>query len=157
MFKDVDRKQAGLMVVLVCVGAAGEIVNLVHRTAPLVLLSGADFLSVFTKPQPDALALGFLRFGNTLGQLLTAFWSLWLFPFGILTIKSGFFTRILGVLLFVSGFAYVLTCLARLVFPAQFQMISPVLTPLYLGELAMVLWLPIMGAKAPQAEAQPPR
>jgi uncharacterized protein DUF4386 len=152
LFKDVDRKQATLMAVLVCVGAAVEIANLVNRTAPLVLLSGADFLSVFTKPQLDALALGFIRMGSSLGQLITAFWGLWLFPFGYLTIKSGFFPRILGFLLYVSGFAYIVTCVASLVFPEQRHVVTQIMTPLYFGELAIVLWLPIMGAKAPQAE-----
>jgi len=154
LFKGVDDRQARLMVALVCVGAGAEIVNLANRIAPLVLLSGAEFLSVFTKAQLDALALGFLRLGNSFGQALTAFWGLWLFPFGILTIRSGLFPRFLGILLFVSGFAYTATSVVRLVFPDQFHVIAPIVTPLYLGEVAMVLWLPIMGARAPRTEAQ---
>lgn len=157
LFRDVDRKQARLLVALVCVGAGAEVVNLAHRTAPLVLSSGADHLSAFTTAQREALALGFLRLGNQLGQLLTAFWGLWLFPFGILTIKSGWFPRFLGILLLVSGGAYVAACIVRLVIPGQFRVVSPFLTPLYLGEVAMVLWLLIVGAKVPRAEAQPSR
>jgi len=155
LFKDVDKRQARLMVALVCVGVAAEIVNLANRTAPLLLLSGASFLSVFTKPQLDALALGYLRLGNNLGQLLTAFWGLWLFPFGILTIRSGFLPKILGVSLMVAGVGYVVTCVVRIVFPAQIHVVSQVLTPLYFGELPIIFWLLIMGAKVPQAEAQP--
>jgi hypothetical protein len=155
LFKDVNKRQARLMVVLVCVGVAAEVVNLVIRTAPLVLSSGADFLSAFTKPQLDALALGSLRLGNNLGQLLTAFWGLWLFPFGIVTIKSGFLPRILGILLMVAGIAYVAGCFVRLVFPAHFPVVSQALTPLYFGELPIIFWLLIMGVRVPRAEAQP--
>ncbi len=132
---------------------AAEIVNLAFRMAPLVLLSGASFLSVFTKPQLDALALGFIRMGGNLSELITVLWGLWLFPFGILTIRSRFFPRILGYLQFVSGFAYVAAWFADIAFPAQPHVVSQILTPLYFGELAMVLWLPIMGAKVPQGEA----
>ena len=154
LFKDVSRSQARLMVVLVCVGAAAEIVNLLNRMAPLILLSGADFLSVFTQPQLDALAMGFLRLNNSLGRMLLAIWGLWLFPFGILTIKSGFFPKVLGVLLMVSGFAYVASCVTSVVFPAHLQTVSQVVMPLYFAELPMVFWLLIMGAKAPRVEAQ---
>jgi hypothetical protein len=153
LFKDVSRTHARLMVVLVCVGVAAEIVNLANHMAPLIFLSGADYLSVFTKPQLDALAMGSLRSGNSLGQLLLAIWGLWLFPFGILTIKSGFFPRVLGILLMVAGFAYVVSCVTAIVFPAHLALVSKVMMPLYFGELPMVIWLLVMGAKVPQVEA----
>ena len=119
LFKDVSRTHARVMVVLVCVGVAAEIVNLATHLAPLILLSGADYLSVFTKPELDALAMGSLRLGNSLGQMLLAIWGLWLFPFGALTIKSGFFPKLLGYLLMVAGFAYVVSCVTSIVFPAS--------------------------------------
>ena len=98
LFRSVDRKLARLMAVLVCVGVAVEITNMLNRAAPLALLSGADFLAVFTEPQLNALAFAFVRLGNTLGQMAIALWGSWLIPFGMLTIKSGFFPKILGVL-----------------------------------------------------------
>ena len=84
LFKDIDKVQARALLILVCVGVAVEITNLLNRAAPLVLMSGASFLSVFSKDQLDAMALGFLRLGNSLGDLVTLLWGLWLFPFGIL-------------------------------------------------------------------------
>ena len=60
----VDRKQARLMVMLVAVMVILGLANLLNHIAPLILLSGADFLSVFSKPQLDALALGFLTLGS---------------------------------------------------------------------------------------------
>ena len=150
LFKDVSRTHARLMVALVCVGVAAEIVNLVTHMAPLVFSSGADFLSVFTKPQLDALAMAALRLGNSAGQLVLAIWGLWLFPFGILTIKSGFLPRILGLLLMVAGVAYVVTCVTAIAFPAHLGAVSKVVMPLYFGELPIVIWLLVMGAKEPK-------
>ena len=150
LFKDVSRTHARLMVTLVCVGVAAEIVNLVTHLAPLILLSGADYLSPFTKPQLDALAMGSLRLGNSLGQLLLAIWGLWLFPFGILTIKSGFFPKVLGILLMVAGSAYLVSCVTAIIFPARIQVVSQVMMPLYFGELPIVIWLLVMGAKEPK-------
>ena len=105
------------MVLLVSIGVAVALANLLNKFAPLVLLSGADYLSVFTKPQLDALALGFLRFHSSGAAVTTAFWGLWLFPFGILVIKSGFFPRILGILLLVAGFAYLTSSVTSIVLP----------------------------------------
>src|SRR3989442_11666558 len=110
LFQDVDKKIAMLMVILVSVSCAIGISNIINTMAPLLLLSGADFLSVFTRPQLDALAMGFLRLRGYGLVVNEAFWGLWLFPFGMLVIKSAFFPKFLGVLLIVGCFAYLAMC-----------------------------------------------
>lgn len=148
LLRDVDRKHARLMVVLASVGCTIGIVNQLNEMAPLILLSGADFLSAFTKPQLDALSLGFLRLRGSGTLLAMAFWGLWLLPFGILVIRSGFFPRILGVLLIVGCFAYVAVSVTSIVFPANRQLVSRLAMPFYaVGELSMILWLLIKGAR----------
>ena len=150
LLKDIDKRHAMLMVLMVSIGVAIALANLLHRFAPLVLLSGADYLSVFNKPQLDALALGFLRLHSNGVTVTTAFWGLWLFPFGILVIKSGFFPRILGILLMVAGFAYLTSSVTSIVLPAYRQVVSQVMMPLYFGEVPIIFWLLIKGAKLPQ-------
>jgi Domain of unknown function (DUF4386) len=147
LLKDADRKHARLMVILVSVGVALSLANLINKFAPLILLSGADYLSVFTKPQLDALALGFLRLHSNGVTVATAFWGLWLFPFGILVVKSGFIPRVLGVLLMVAGFAYVITSVTTIALPDYRHVVSQVMMPLYFGELPIIFWLLIKGAK----------
>ena len=154
LFKDVDRWHAMLMVLLVSIGVAIALANLFNRFAPLVLLSGADYLAVFTKPQLDALALGFLRLHASGTTVATVFWGLWLFPFGVLVIRSGFFPRILGYLLMVAGFAYVTNSVTSMVLPAYRHVASQVMMPLYFGELPIIFWLLIKGAKVPLPKAQ---
>ena len=143
-----------LMVLLVSIGVAVSLANLLNKFAPLVLLSGADYLSVFTKPQLDALALGFLRFQSTGAAVSTAFWGLWLFPFGILVIKSGFFPRILGILLIVAGVAYLTSSVTSIVLPEYRRVVSRIMMPLYFGEVPIIFWLLIKGAKVPQVETR---
>ena len=154
LLKDVDKKHAMLMVLFVALGVGIALVNLVNKIAPLTLLSGADYLSVFTKPQLDALALGFLRLHSNGTNVATAFWGLWLFPFGILVFKSGFFPRILGILLIVAGFAYLTVSITSIVLPAYLPVVSQVMTPLYFGELPIIFWLLVKGAKVPLPEAR---
>ena len=154
LLKDVDKTHAMLMVLLVSIGVAIALANLLNKFAPLVLLSGADYWSVFTKPQLDALTLGILRFHSSTATVAMAFWGLWLFPFGILVIKSGFFPRILGILLMVAGFAYVTSSVTSIVLPAYRQVVSQVMMPLYFGEVPIIFWLLIKGAKVPQAQAR---
>lgn len=118
LLKDADRKQARLMVMLVGVSVAFEFINCLNLIAPLILLGGADFLSVFSKPQLDALALFFLKLRNSGLGVISLIWGLWLLPFGVLVFKSGFFPKVLGVLLIVACFAYVTDSVTSIMLPA---------------------------------------
>ena len=155
LFKDVDRTQARLMLALVGTGIAVQVASQALNVAPLILLGGADYLSAFTRPQLEALAYGSLTLFGKQGDLLTAFWGVWLFPFAYLTIKSGFLPKFLGVLLILSGVAYVVTCATAIVFPAAVATLTKFMMPLYFGEFIVVLWLAFVGARPRAAEAAP--
>jgi len=153
LFKDADRKQARLMVMLVGVSVAFELVNCLNLVAPLIFLSGADFLSVFSKPQLDALVLVFLKLRNSGLGVVSLIWGLWLLPFGVLAIKSGFFPKVLGVMLIVACFAYVTDSITSIMLPVPIPAVSTVTLALGgLGELAIVVWMIVVGAKTPQTE-----
>lgn len=154
LLKDVDKSHAMLMVLLVAIGVAVSFANGLNKFAPLVLLHGTDYLSVFTKPQLDALTLGFLRLHSSGAAVATAFWGLWLFPFGVLLIRSGLFPRILGILLLIAGFAYLMTSVTSIVLPAYKQVVSQIMMPLYFGEVPIIFWLLIKGAKVPEPQAR---
>lgn len=154
LLQDVDRRQASFMVMLVGVSVAFEFVNSLNLIAPLILLSDADFLSVFTKPQLDALALVFLKLRNSGLGVVSLSWGLWLLPFGVLVFKSGFFPKVLGLLLIVACFAYVTDSITSIMLPAPIQAVSTVTLALGgIGELAIVVWMIVVGAKTPQTEA----
>jgi len=124
-----------------------------NRLAPIDLLIGNNFLSVFTQSQREALSLGFLYLGGNLTVVLTMFWGLWLIPFGTLVIKSGFFPKFLGALLILAGIGYIVTSLTYFVFADQGAMIRTAVMPLYFGEVPIILWMMIFGAKVPVASA----
>ena len=154
LFEAVDKSLGMLMVLLVSIGVAISLANLFNKFAPLVILSGADYLSEFTKPQLDTLALGFLEFHRKGASFSMAFWGLWLFPFGLLVVRSGFLPRVLGILLFIAGFAYLTSGVTSIVLPEHRQAVSRILMPLYFGEVPIVFWLLIKGAKVQQPQAQ---
>src|SRR2546423_5031972 len=147
LLSGVNKTQASHMVALVLVSAAVGFMNVLNNIAALILFRGADFLAVLEKPQRDALAMLFLRLhgqGNVINEI---FWGLWLFPFGVLVTRSGFLPRILGVLLIINGFAYVALSLTDLLLPGYASVVSRFALPAQFGELWIMLWLLVRGAK----------
>jgi Domain of unknown function (DUF4386) len=154
LFADVDRHQARLMVALVGTGIAAAFAGFTLNAAPLVLLGSADELSALSRPQLEALAYASLRVADRLGEVLTSIWGLWLLPFAALTIKSGFLPRFLGILLILTGVAYVVTCVTAIGFPARLDAVQKAAFPLYFGEFVVVLWLAFVGARPRAAQAE---
>jgi len=153
LLSEVNKNHARVMVSLVLVSVAITFVNVLNNIAALTLFRGADYLSVFDKPQRDALAMLFLRLhsqGNFVNEI---FWGLWLLPFGLLVMKSGFLPRILGVLLIVNCLGYVAASLTSLLLPAYGNAVFRASMPALLGELWMILWLLIRGAKVQPSAA----
>jgi hypothetical protein len=143
----VNKTHASLMVALVLISVAIGFVNEVNNIAALILFRGAEFLSAFDKPQLDALGMLFLRLRGR-GLVVNAlFWGLWLFPFGLLVMRSGFIPRILGILLIINGFAYVLASLTSLLAPAYAAVVNRFAFIPETGELWIMLWLLIKGVR----------
>src|SRR5213594_4772981 len=61
LLSNVNKTWAALMVAFVLVSAAVGFLNTLNNIAALILFRGGDFLSVFDKPQRDALAMFFLH------------------------------------------------------------------------------------------------
>jgi len=154
LFKAVNETHATQMVILgALVSVPIVFVNVLNEIAALVLASGADFLSVFSKPQLDSLAYLFLRLHGRGITVASIFWGLWLFPFGLLVIRSGFIPRAFGVLLMIAGVAYLASAFAILVLPRYAPLVSQVALPIEAAELPIVFWLLIWGAKTRPAHA----
>jgi hypothetical protein len=155
LFKEVDQKLAVLVVVLGgVIPAAIDFFNVLNDAAALIFARGTDFLSVFTKPQQDALTLLFIRLHHQEIVAAEILWGLWLFPLAVLVIRSRFLPRFLGVWLIVNGFAYLAMSFTGLLLPQYEDTVSNIAFPALLGELATMLWLLIKGARV-QAENAP--
>jgi hypothetical protein len=147
LFESVNKRQASLMVTLYVLSVPISFLNVLNEIAALIFVRGADFLSAFTKPQLDALALVFLRLHGFGFVVAAIFWGLWLFPFGVLVYRSGFLPRILGVWLIINCFAYVIPSFTALLLPQYRDVVTRIALPFLLGEAAIVLWFLIKGAK----------
>jgi hypothetical protein len=143
----VNPTQARVMVAFVVSSAAIAFLNEVNNIAALTVFRGADFLSVFDKPQRDALGMLFLQLHSHGVGVTAIFWGLWLFPFGLLVMRSRFLPRILGLLLIVNCFGYVVPSVTSLVLPDYATAVSRAMSPSLLGELWIMLWLLTKGVK----------
>jgi len=152
LLKEVSFKHAVLMVMLGLMPDIIYYVNILNDFAALILVRGADFLAVFDKPQRDALAMLFLRMHSQEIVAAEVFWGLWLFPLAILVFRSGFLPRFLGIWLMLNGIAYLTLSFAGMLLPQYTDLLSGIVFPAQLGEVALMLWLVIMGAKRRTAD-----
>jgi hypothetical protein len=153
LLNNVNRMQASLMVILVLVSIPVSLFSIISEFAALIVVRGPEYLSVFAKPQLDALAMLFLQIRGRALLVAQIFWGLWLIPFGLLVMRSGFIPRILGALLIINGFAYPAASLSSLLLPIGVGVLNPFLFVAELGELWIMLWLLIKGAKVEPAPA----
>jgi Domain of unknown function (DUF4386) len=156
LFEQVDKGLAILMVILGSLMVTPLFfVNSVTDAGALLFARGADFLSVFDKPQRDASVMLFLNLHHHLDMANAIFWGLWLLPFGLLVYRSRFLPRFLGVWLMIGCFAYLAFSLAGLLRPGLEDKVFTMGQPFMLGEVATMLWLVIMGAKERSGASEP--
>ena len=149
LLRDVNKTWAWLMVSFVLVSAAVGFLNTLNNVAALILFRGDEFLTVFGQVQREALGMLFIRL-HSQGQFIDEiFWGLWLFPFGLLVFRSGFLPRFLGVWLMINCFGYLVLSVTALFFPLYYEAAFRYSQPVLFGELAIMLWLLIKGAKVP--------
>jgi hypothetical protein len=150
LLRDVNRPLAVLMVIL---GSLVQVpiffLNSVTDAAALLFARGADFLSIFDKPQRDAFAMLFLNLHHHGDVTNEIFWGLWLLPFGLLVYRSRFLPRLLGVLLVIACFAWLALSFTALMAPQYESRAFTITQPFALGEVVTMFWLAIMGAKEP--------
>src|SRR5437899_1153717 len=153
LLEGVNRRYASLMVTLIVVSIPIVFLNELNSMAALVLVRGADFLSIFDKPQRDALVMLFLNlhfYGFVVSEI---FWGLWLFPLALLVYRSRFLPRFLGVWLAIAGFAWVILSLTGILLPQVQDKVDTYSQPAFFGEIAFMFWLLIKGAKPPAQDA----
>jgi hypothetical protein len=152
LLSNVNRTWALLMVGFVLVSAAVGFLNTLNNIAALILFHGGEFLSVFEPAQRNALGMLFIRLHSQGIFIDEIFWGVWLFPFGLLVFRSGFLPRFIGVWLMINCFGYVALSVIALFFQPYYNTAFKMLQPVFFGELAIMLWLLIKGAKVPALE-----
>jgi len=119
-----------------------QAVNLFTSAIVLLVLGGTGYLAVFEPEELDALATLFVE-ANAFGVML---WGL-LFGFhlallGYLVHRSGFWPRLLGVLLMVASLGYLAQSYGHIVSPDQDAFFAVLVVILAVpGELGFTIWL----------------
>jgi len=147
LFTDVDQQLAVWLVITGGIMPATlMLVNFLNSAGALMVARDPGWLAAFDKSQRDALVMLFVELHEHQITASEILWGVWLFPMGLLTYKSGFVPRFIGVWLLINGAAYVLLCVARLWIPAQAGTLFNYAQPALLGELVIMLWLLVKGA-----------
>jgi len=147
LLKPVNKNVALLFMLLNLGGVAVRFAIDLDYVAALLLSSGADYLKVFQADQLQALSMAFLhlqKYGYWASQI---FFGVWLFPLGYLVFKSGFLPRILGIVLMVECFGWLLFPIQFFFFPGNLVLFYLSSAVGFIGEFSLMLWLLIMGAK----------
>jgi len=129
-------------------------VNVFNSLGVLLLSSDAEYLTVFEPDQLHALVLLFLNLHDSGVYIWQVIFSFHFAPLGYLVFKSGYFPRILGVLLMVACLGYLMDSFGIL-FPSSgaLSMVSSVLLAAgVIGELSFTLWLLIKGVNVEKWE-----
>jgi hypothetical protein len=134
------------MVTLIVVSIPMAFVNELNSIAALVLVRGADFLSIFEKPQRYALAMLFLNLHHHGFVVAEIFWGLWLFPLALLVYRPRFLPRFLGVWLSLAGVAWIILRLTATLLPQNQDKVYSYAQHAFFGEIPFMLWLLIKGS-----------
>ena len=134
LLKPVNKTHAALMVVFILLGAPIAMLNELNQVAVLLLLPDApgalDQVPLFLELREHGIATA------------SIFWGLWLLPMGYLVYKSGFLPKLIGVLLIIGGFGYLVDFVTFFLFPNLGVTVSQFT---FVGELLLPLWLLIRG------------
>lgn len=149
LLKPVNRSLALLAAFFRFAEAAILAINMLNQYQAFLLLRGDGAMTVFQPDQLQSLANMFLnthRTGYLVGQV---FFGVHCFLLGYLLFKSGYFPRVLGVLLIAASFGYLLESFSYFLFP-NYEALESVMTwivalPAFASELTLTYWLLFKG------------
>ena len=118
-----------------------------HLFSVLLLLGGADYLTVFETDQLHAKVMLSLSAFSDVWAIGTVFFGLHLALLGYLVFKSGYIPRILGGLLIIAGFGYLIDSFVVFLLP-NYE--APIAMVTFIGELIFMFWILFKGVKVQQ-------
>ncbi|MBX2841403.1 MAG: DUF4386 domain-containing protein [Flammeovirgaceae bacterium] len=125
-------------------------INLLNYLIPMLLLNSPTYLEVFQPEQLQSLALLFLEAHQFAVLIWGLFFGFHLALLGYLVFKSGFYPKLLGILLIIGSFGYTTESMGKFTLPEN-EIISMIAMALLgfavIGELSFAFWLLIKGGK----------
>jgi hypothetical protein len=137
------RVMRGLILVQIPIVFIIESIKLVT-----IMVAKGELLQQFSAAQSGDVVMLLLKIHSCGIATLELFWGLWLIPFGQLIYRSGFTPKILGILLQLGGYAYILESMVLMLLPGAHASIVQFTFIFYsLAEVSIILWLLIIGAR----------
>ena len=155
LLKPVSRSISLLAASIGLVGVATQTFASLWYLAPLLLLGGEHYLAAFGAAQLQAMTLLSLHLYTQAFNIALVFFGLYCASLGYLIFRSTFLPRILGVLMTLAGLGLLTNSFLAFLAPG----VASALTPLTLGldgigELALMLWLLIVGVNVQKRQEQ---
>jgi hypothetical protein len=150
LFKPVNKNLALLFVLFVVACVVIQCINLLINFTGLLLLSDADYLTLFEADQLHAQEMLFRNLYENGILIAQIFFGLWLLPLGYLVYKSGYLPRILGILLMIGCFGYLIDFFQYFLFPDYEVITYPGLAVATIAEISLCGWLLLKGVKVQQ-------
>ncbi len=155
LFEDVDRHRARQLVALVLVSSALSLAGVVFNAGALLVFREGAAIAGFDERMREAIGMLLISMHGQAIGINQTFWGLWLLPFGWLVARSRFLPRWLGYWLLLDGLAWVIVGITWFLAPDYSGVLFRYFQPVFLAELAAMLWLLIMGAKETPQPAAP--
>lgn len=134
LLRSAGEMVARIMVLLIVAAVPIAMLNELNHVAVLLALDSAA---------PSQVLISILLESHHAGVVIAQFfWGLWLFPMGYLIFKSGFIPKIIGILLMIACFGYLVDSSIYFINPDFGIEFSAYL---FFGELAISFWLLIRG------------
>jgi hypothetical protein len=141
LLKPVSKSLSLLAATFGLIGCTIKTLSRLFFFAPLLILGGAHYLSVFDVKQLQALALLFLRVNYQAETIAMVFFGLNAIVQGYLMFRSAFLPRVLGVLSVVGGLGW----MTYLYEPLAVRLLPYILGVAFIGSLVTVFWLLVKG------------
>ena len=148
IFGKQNKSMATLVVVFVLISVPVMLVNMLLHLAPLVLLNGGDYLSVFSAEQLNSVVMILLDLREIGVVIATIFHGVWLLPLGIMVYRSENFPKVFGILLMLACAGFVWETFVFFLLPSG---MADIAVPGYIleiiGEFGFCGYLLIKGAR----------
>lgn len=145
LFKVVNKNVALMMVVFAFLADAIESISLLADLAPLEIFRAGNSLRAFTVEQLEAAAYLAVQLFERGFAISLVFFGCACLTMACLISKSWFFPRVIGVLLAIEGLGYLINSFSLFLAPALQAHIFPYFSATAVAEVALCLWLLVMG------------
>jgi hypothetical protein len=135
------------LVALVLLSSALGLVTVLFNAAALLVLSHGGPFAAFDTHMREAIGMLLVQMHGQAHGINQMFWGLWLLPFGWLVVRSRFLPRWLGYWLMLDGVAWMFVSVTWFLSPGYSDALFRYLQPVFMAEIAAMLWLLIVGAR----------